>query len=211
MSLKQAFQHLYDETLKHNPFGLSNEETARLRSLADQMVGPLVEENEDLKANLVEAEGRIEELVEERKASRRNHEGATVAEIREELADIDDDVLTADGFDEALIGFVEIWGQEGRATVALYDTELCLQILMDRDGMDEETASEHFDFNVTGGYVGRTTPAYATIRRGMVKESADRTLLDQLVLAVKQYFAKTDICYEPIETVLAAIAEARKP
>lgn len=83
------------------------------------------------------------------------------AEVKEHLAEIDPDILFADGFDDALIGHVEVFNK----TLALYDREKCLQILMKRDGMSAESAEEYFDFNVTGAYVGEHTPAFATITR----------------------------------------------
>jgi hypothetical protein len=71
-------------------------------------------------------------------------------------------LLFADGFDEALIGYVERFGNEGRVQVALYDRRKCIEILM-QGGMDLEGAVEHFEFNVIGAYVGEYTPAFATI------------------------------------------------
>ncbi len=38
--------------------------------------------------------------------------------------------------------------------VAVYDREAIIQILMKRDGMDRETAEEHFSFNIQGGFYG---------------------------------------------------------
>ena len=34
------------------------------------------------------------------------------------------------------------------------------QVLMERDGMDEEEAFEFFQFNIEQAYVGQTTPVY---------------------------------------------------
>ncbi len=72
-------------------------------------------------------------------------------------------VLFADGFDEALIGYVERFsGSEGRVQVALYDRRKCIEILT-QGGMGLEEAVEYFEFNVIGAYVGEYTPAFATI------------------------------------------------
>jgi len=84
------------------------------------------------------------------------------SEVKERLGEVNEDLLTADGLDDALIGYVE---QFGRPPVALYDREKCIQILMERDGMDREGAEEFFEFNTIGAWVGDTTPAYATIIR----------------------------------------------
>lgn len=65
------------------------------------------------------------------------------------------------GFEDALIG----WVQRFSATVPLYDRERCIEILMQRDGMDYEGTNEFFDFNVVGAWVGDGTPAFATVLR----------------------------------------------
>lgn len=72
------------------------------------------------------------------------------------------EALLAEGFDAALIGFVE---GAGRDAVALYDREKCIEILMTRDGMSYSDALEYFDFNVIGAYMGEHTPLFATILR----------------------------------------------
>jgi hypothetical protein len=85
----------------------------------------------------------------------------TPEKILEELAEMDPEMLLADGFEEAVIGYVTIFNK----TVSLYDRNKCLDILVKRDGMTYEEAVEFFDFNVTGAYVGDLTPAFATILR----------------------------------------------
>lgn len=77
--------------------------------------------------------------------------------IRDWLADIDEEILCADGFDDAIIGVCYISGN----AIALYDKELCLEILMRDDEMTYEDATEYFDYNVQGSYVGEKTPAFA--------------------------------------------------
>ena len=79
---------------------------------------------------------------------------ATISQASEEA-------LTADGFDDALIGYVEIFHK----VVALYDREKCIEILMKRDRMGCDEAVEFFEFNTIGSYVGEGTPAFATIMR----------------------------------------------
>ncbi len=76
-------------------------------------------------------------------------------DIRELVAEYNDEALFADGFDEAIIGVVE----KHNGYVACYDFDRCIEILMD-EGMSEEEAVEHFDFNVAGSYVGENTPVY---------------------------------------------------
>jgi hypothetical protein len=71
----------------------------------------------------------------------------------------DPQILYADGFAEALVGYVERCGQP---VIPAYDVEKCLKILQERDGMSWEEASEFFDFNVRGSWMGPRTPAWFT-------------------------------------------------
>jgi hypothetical protein len=64
----------------------------------------------------------------------------------------EEDILKADGFDEAIIGI------ETNEMRLIYSVSKCIQILC-RD-MDEEEAVEFFDFNVRGSYVGDKTPIW---------------------------------------------------
>ena len=82
--------------------------------------------------------------------------GLTFEEKCDALSALNPEALLADGFEDALIGMVKI---AGLPILALYDTELCIAILM-QDGMTEEEALEHFDYNVLGSYVGESTPAF---------------------------------------------------
>lgn len=77
--------------------------------------------------------------------------------------DMDGEMLCADGFDAAIIGYVDRFGQP---SIVLYDREMCIQILIQGEGMTEEEALEHFEYNVIGGWVGDYTPAFATLYRG---------------------------------------------
>jgi hypothetical protein len=83
----------------------------------------------------------------------------TPSEIKEHIAELNPDALFADGFDEALIGYVERCGTEA---IAVYDEHVCVSILMQRDGMECTEAQEFFDFNVKGSYVGENTPFFFT-------------------------------------------------
>jgi|TARA_Y100000296_G_scaffold62373_1_gene72431 hypothetical protein len=69
---------------------------------------------------------------------------------------IDPNVLLADGFDKALLGF----GYQFYRPVAVYSKDRCLHVLMDRDGMSREDAMEYFDFNVAGSWVGEGMPVF---------------------------------------------------
>ena len=82
--------------------------------------------------------------------------------MREWLGEINPEMLMADGFEAALLGYVERFGQP---PLALYDRAKCIEILMTRDGMDYEGAVEFFEFNTLGAWVGDHTPVFATLRK----------------------------------------------
>jgi len=67
-----------------------------------------------------------------------------------------EDVLLADGFEDALIGF----GHRFNNQVAIYDYRKCVEVLMKRDKMTEEDAIENMEYNVVGSYVGDNTPIF---------------------------------------------------
>ena len=71
-------------------------------------------------------------------------------------SDDEPDILFADGFDKAIVGVT--W--DGERTRVVYKTEGILKILMERDEMTYDEASEYFDFNVAGSYMGVYTPLY---------------------------------------------------
>tara|TARA_R100001082_G_scaffold30946_2_gene15619 strand:+ start:3033 stop:3260 length:228 start_codon:yes stop_codon:yes gene_type:complete len=64
--------------------------------------------------------------------------------------------MLAVGFEEALIGY----GNQFNNDVAIYDRDKCIDILMERAGMDIEEAVEYFEINVQGAYVGKETPVF---------------------------------------------------
>ena len=67
-------------------------------------------------------------------------------------------LLLADGFEEAFVGVSRRFGMYD--PVATYDYDKCIQILIDRDGMDPGGAIEFFEFNVIGSWVGERTPTF---------------------------------------------------
>lgn len=82
-------------------------------------------------------------------------------ELREEVAEANEDMLFADGFDAAIIGVVE---GPGQLPVALYDKDIIISILMKEDDMDEQSALDFFEYNILGAYMGENTPLFATMR-----------------------------------------------
>lgn len=77
---------------------------------------------------------------------------------KEILAEVNENIITYNEFNDALIGYVEGFG---RNIVALYDRNKCIEILMGH-GMTHEEAEEYFCFNVIGAYVGENTPMFYT-------------------------------------------------
>lgn len=75
---------------------------------------------------------------------------------KEELADLNEDMIFYDGLEPALIGAVRIFNK----TVALYDYEKCIDHLIERDGGDYESVVEYLEFNTLGSYVGDGTPGF---------------------------------------------------
>jgi hypothetical protein len=65
----------------------------------------------------------------------------------------DEEILTADGFDDAIIGFCE------NTYRVIYSVSKCIEILM-ADDMTDEEAMEYFSFNMSGAYVGEKTPIW---------------------------------------------------
>jgi hypothetical protein len=65
----------------------------------------------------------------------------------------DEDLLIADGFDEAILGIEE------NTMRVIYSVSKCLEII-EAEGMPEQEALEHFYFNVQGSYVGEKTPIF---------------------------------------------------
>ena len=66
-------------------------------------------------------------------------------------------MMTADGFDEAIIGSITSYG---RGETVLYSTQKIIEIMMERDGMTAEDAMEFFNYNILGSYNGDGMPAF---------------------------------------------------
>jgi hypothetical protein len=66
-------------------------------------------------------------------------------------------MLTADGFDKAILGNVSSFG---RKETVLYSVRKMLDIMKDRDGMTEDEAVEFFNFNILGSYNGEGMPSF---------------------------------------------------
>ena len=68
--------------------------------------------------------------------------------------------LSEPEFDSAIVGVADRIGME---TVVVYDTSRVIDILCERDGMDREQATEFYEFNILGAYVGERTPMFITL------------------------------------------------
>jgi len=71
---------------------------------------------------------------------------------------IDEEFLIADGFDGAVIGITN--DITNGCERLIYSISKSIEILMNRDDMDYETALEFFNFNVSGAYMGPNTPIW---------------------------------------------------
>ena len=84
-------------------------------------------------------------------------------DIREWIENFNEEAVTADGFDDAIIGIGERCGQP---SLVAYDRDKCIEILAEQFSDDEDpytTAVEYFDFNVVGAWVGESTPIFITL------------------------------------------------
>ena len=70
----------------------------------------------------------------------------------------DEALLFADGFDDAIIGTT--YDMHVSCYRLIYSTTKCIEILMTRDKMELEVATEFFEFNVNNAYVGRKIPVF---------------------------------------------------
>ena len=77
--------------------------------------------------------------------------------IKEELSYINELAMFADGFDDALIGIDQV------DYVAVYDSDKCIDILMEDSDMNIQEATEYFEFNVLGSYMGEYTPRFVQL------------------------------------------------
>ena len=70
----------------------------------------------------------------------------------------DEELLSADGFEDCVIGVA--YDKHVSTYRLVYSRSKCIDVLVKRDGMTYEEATEYFDFNVADAFVGRKTPIY---------------------------------------------------
>lgn len=79
--------------------------------------------------------------------------------VRNWVKDNDEEALFADGLDDAIIA-ISRDSLTGKYRV-VYDVARIVQVLVNDQGMSEDEAYEHMEFNIIGGYVGDMTPIWA--------------------------------------------------
>jgi hypothetical protein len=79
--------------------------------------------------------------------------------LEEFLADIDDEIVIADGLAHAFVGLTNT----EHGVVAVYSTERIIANLRENDAMDFETAEEYMHFNIIGANVGQRTPVFVDV------------------------------------------------
>jgi hypothetical protein len=94
-----------------------------------------------------------------------------------EILEIDDELLTADGFDKAVIGYAFDYNKNN---IVIYETDKCLEVLakdyendvkkenpnFTEEEVSQETysmAMDYFYYNTVGAYMGEKTPGFATM------------------------------------------------
>lgn len=83
-----------------------------------------------------------------------------------------DNVVFAEGFDEAIIGVLNI---DGNPQV-VYDKWAMVNILRSSEDMTFEDAVEFLEFNVWGAYIGPSTPIYMYCVHGNGEERKEELL-----------------------------------
>lgn len=75
--------------------------------------------------------------------------------LNDYLNEIDTEILLMDGFDEAFIGTSQ---RINEPVLAVYSYDKLVDLLMTRDGMDDEQAMEFVEYNCVGAWIGERTP-----------------------------------------------------
>lgn len=81
-----------------------------------------------------------------------------MSEVREILASVDEDMLCADGFDAAIIGYT--YDAETSTNRTIYSIDKMVEILVGRDEMEETEAQEYLSHNTLFAAVGQAGPIY---------------------------------------------------
>ena len=76
-------------------------------------------------------------------------------DIQKYLENIGEQALLMDGFEHAIIGFSQ---RINEPLLAVYNHDLMIQTLMQRDGMTYDEADEYIEYNCIGAWIGEQTP-----------------------------------------------------
>ena len=75
--------------------------------------------------------------------------------LLEAIADFDDTLMFADGFDDCVLGVIEGFNTSG---AVVYDLTKVIQKLSKDMGMED--AWEYYRYNIKGSWIGDSTPMY---------------------------------------------------
>ena len=78
-------------------------------------------------------------------------------QIREQLSERNPEAILYDGYEDALVSIAVRFNME---SVACYDIQKCIKILMKRDKMTYDEAIEWFEINTMGTWAGDFTPVF---------------------------------------------------
>lgn len=74
------------------------------------------------------------------------------------IKEVNPEAIVLDGLDTAIVGVGSAF--DLAAPRLVYSVPLIITILIERDGMSQEEATEFFDYNIKGGYFGTHTPLF---------------------------------------------------
>ena len=83
------------------------------------------------------------------------------------LEEINKEAVIAEGFEDAYIGHAR---RAKTPTIAVYDYELCIDILMDDQDWDREEAVRFMENSVCETWLGEATPTFVFVRESYGKE-----------------------------------------
>ena len=73
------------------------------------------------------------------------------------LEEINKDAVVAEGFEDAYLGYAR---RSNKPTVAVYDYERCVEILMETEDWDRERAVDFMENGVVATWLGQSTPVF---------------------------------------------------
>lgn len=78
-------------------------------------------------------------------------------EVYRSLEQINKDAVVAEGFEEAYIGYLR---RANKPTIAVYDYETCVEILMEQESWDRKKAVHFMETGVVSTWLGNSTPSF---------------------------------------------------